>query len=79
MTTSGLGSKEVTASNSLYRTRSKQGGGGTSFWPPALIEKVRAIVHAVAPIGYEDESGFYFGEQPPGRKRTAADQLDSRI
>jgi len=40
-----------------------------TFWPRAMATvvivaiaaKVRAMVNALAPEGYEDESGFHFG------------------
>jgi len=33
----------------------------------AVAAKVRATIEAQAPIGYEDESGFHYGEQEMNR------------
>jgi hypothetical protein len=77
--TSGLRRQEIAPPNPLYRTRDHPPGAGKPFWPAALVERIRAVVHAVAPIGYEDESGFYFGEQPARRKTEAMEEVDSSL
>ena len=77
--TSGLHRQEITAPNTLYRTQKQQSVAGKWFWHAALVERIRALVHAAAPIGYEDENGFYFGEQPARGKTAAGSQVDSRM
>lgn len=76
--TSGLRRQEIAAPNSLYRTQQQPRVAGKPFWPAALVERIRAVVHAVAPIGYEDESGFYLGEQPPREKTAAGHRVGPR-
>jgi len=78
MMTSGLPRQEIAAPNSLYRAQKQPSIAGKWFWPAALVERIRAVVHAAAPIGYEDENGFYFGEQPARGKTAAGSQVDSR-
>jgi hypothetical protein len=75
--TSGLRRQEISAPHQLYRNQKQPRVAGKPFWPVALVERIRAVVHAVAPIGYEDESGFCFGEQPARRKTVAGDEVDS--
>jgi hypothetical protein len=72
--TSGLRRHETSAPHPRYRNQEQRRVAGKPFWPAALVERIRAVVHAVAPIGYEDESGFYFGEKPSRRKAAAGDK-----
>ena len=76
---SGLRRQEVAPPNPLYREPEQPRVAGKPFWPAALVERIRAVIHAVAPIGYEDESGFYFGEQPARRKTQAMEEVDSSL
>ena len=74
--TSGLHSQEIAVADKPYRPQKQPSGPAKSFWLMALVKRIRSALHALAPIGYQDENGFYFGEQPAGQRTRAREQVD---
>ncbi|HEX9047467.1 MAG TPA: hypothetical protein VF988_10610 [Verrucomicrobiae bacterium] len=42
--------------------------GGSSFSPAALVARLLKNLTFEIPIGYQDESGFHYGEEPRQKK-----------
>jgi hypothetical protein len=77
MMTSGLRSPEVAVSKKVNCPQKQPNRTSKSFWPLTLVIRIRSVLRAMAPIGYEDENGFYFGERPVGQRATTAHHVDS--
>jgi hypothetical protein len=54
---------------SLSETQLAGNGGGRSGWLDRVWMAGAALLESLAPLGYEDESGFHFGTPQAGSER----------
>jgi len=43
---------------------------GMSFFLSGVVARWKHALNSLIPVGYQDETGFHFGEPPHNRKKT---------